>query len=109
MNIIYSVGFTLSNNTIRICPGRFLADASLFVTVSTILAVFNLSKAVDANGNVITPAFEYTSGTLRSVQFVLDISIAADRTSRFSHPVPFKCMITARSRKAEALILNSHK
>lgn len=34
----------------RICPGRYLADASVFLAVAQILAAFNISKAVDEQG-----------------------------------------------------------
>ncbi|KAL4249483.1 cytochrome P450 family protein [Abortiporus biennis] len=71
----------------RICPGQVMADASLFISIAMSLSVFNVSKAKDEQGNVITPIPESTSGTI-------------------SHPKPFKCSITPRNSKAEALILS---
>ncbi|CCM06680.1 uncharacterized protein FIBRA_08965 [Fibroporia radiculosa] len=68
----------------RICPGLYFADASIFLSCSMMLAVFDVSKAVEY-GKVIEPVIEYTSGLV-------------------SHPVPFKCSIKARSAKAEALL-----
>ncbi|THH20292.1 hypothetical protein EW146_g1063 [Bondarzewia mesenterica] len=70
-----------------ICPGMHLVDASLFLQCATILAVFNITKAVE-NGVVIEPAVEYTSGSI-------------------SHPKPFKCSVKPRSAKAEELIVSS--
>ncbi|KAK0501164.1 cytochrome P450 [Armillaria luteobubalina] len=68
----------------RICPGRVLADASIFLSCATVLAVFNISK-YSAKGIVFEPDTEHTAGTI-------------------SHPTPFKCTIQARSRKALDLI-----
>ncbi|KAJ7503304.1 cytochrome P450 [Mycena galericulata] len=65
----------------RICPGRVLADASVFITVAMTLAVFNISKHPD--GSEIN--MEQTSGTI-------------------SHPSAFKCSIQPRSEKARDII-----
>jgi cytochrome P450 len=61
----------------RICPGRFIADASLFITVSTLLATINVVRAKDAEGNEIVPEVDVTSGIL-------------------SHPKPFPWAIQPR-------------
>ena len=37
----------------RICPGRHFVDATLFIVASSILSVFNITKAKDANGHEI--------------------------------------------------------
>jgi cytochrome P450 len=37
----------------RICPGRHLVEAILFIVTSSILSVFNVTKAKDENGNEI--------------------------------------------------------
>lgn len=34
----------------RICPGRFLAESSIFISITHILAVFTIGKAVDEHG-----------------------------------------------------------
>ncbi|KAF8134338.1 cytochrome P450 [Boletus edulis] len=71
----------------RSCPGKspfHLAEASLFITVAISLAVFSISKDV-VDGVEVTPRVDFTSGTI-------------------SHPKPFRCRITARSAKAEALM-----
>lgn len=41
-----------------------LADNSIFITVASILAVFNITKYRDANGVEITPTVDY-SGFIR--------------------------------------------
>ena len=48
----------------RICPGMYLAEASLFSTVSMSLFVLNIKKALDQD-IPITPVHENTTGTIR--------------------------------------------
>ncbi|RMZ66262.1 O-methylsterigmatocystin oxidoreductase [Pyrenophora seminiperda CCB06] len=69
----------------RICPGRYVADNALFVTIAQTLAVFNVDKFVDANGLVVEPEIRFEPGTL-------------------SHPVPYQCSIKPRSAAHEELI-----
>jgi len=69
----------------RICPGKDLGDASLFVAFSMVLAVFNISKARDTTGKFIEPEVEYLPGVV-------------------SHPKKFQCSITPRSDAAATLI-----
>jgi hypothetical protein len=61
----------------RICPGRKLATSSLFITIASVLATFEISPAVDKNGRTIEPSGEYGSGMLRFVvlQHLFGISI----------------------------------
>lgn len=68
----------------RICPGRVLADASVFISCAMSLAVFNISKYVE-DGRAIEPVVDQTTGTI-------------------SHPTSFQCTIKPRSEKAVALI-----
>jgi hypothetical protein len=44
-----------------------LADTSVFLGVASILAVFDISKAKDDNGNTIEPPLGQTNGTIRCV------------------------------------------
>jgi cytochrome P450 len=55
----------------RICPGRHLAGDSMFITFASVLATFDISRAVDENGNVITPTLFYSTGIIRFVPLVL--------------------------------------
>ena len=34
----------------RICPGRHLADSTIFIVVASLLSVFNIEKGNNANG-----------------------------------------------------------
>ncbi|KAF7336122.1 Cytochrome P450 [Mycena venus] len=63
----------------RICPGRYMATASIWIAVASMLAAFNIKKAVDEDGKEVEPSFEYSS------------------TGVVSAPLPFKCSITPRS------------
>ncbi|KAF9453375.1 cytochrome P450 [Macrolepiota fuliginosa MF-IS2] len=68
----------------RICPGRVLADASIFITCAMTLAVFDISKYME-DGKFVEPVVDQTTGTI-------------------SHPTAFQCSIKPRSHKALALI-----
>jgi cytochrome P450 len=37
----------------RICPGRHFSDATMFIVASSVLSVFNMTKAKDENGHEI--------------------------------------------------------
>ncbi|KAF7333787.1 Cytochrome P450 [Mycena venus] len=45
----------------RICPGRYMATASIWIAVASMLAAFDIKKAVDEEGRVVEPSFEYSS------------------------------------------------
>jgi len=62
----------------RICPGKHLADASLWAAIASMLAVFRFEKAKDANGVEIDFVPEWSSGST-------------------SYPKPFPCCILPRS------------
>ncbi|KAF7333187.1 Cytochrome P450 [Mycena venus] len=68
----------------RICPGKLLAETSVFLACSAILAVFNISKACE-NGVVIEPHVGQT-------------------TSTASHVLPFKCVVEPRNAQTLELI-----
>jgi hypothetical protein len=51
----------------RICPGRHLVDASLYVAASNVLAVYNIKPPTDKEGNVVKLKEEATGGLLSSV------------------------------------------
>ncbi|PTB63697.1 cytochrome P450 [Trichoderma citrinoviride] len=48
----------------RICPGRFLADSSLFLNLASLVAVFNIDKEIDEKGNVMEPKLEFEAGLI---------------------------------------------
>ena len=68
----------------RICPGRYVADNALFITIAQSLAVLDITKVV-RDGQTVTPEVKFEPGAI-------------------SHPVPFQCSITPKSKAHEALI-----
>ncbi|KAJ6529442.1 cytochrome P450 [Mycena vulgaris] len=69
----------------RICPGRHMATSSVWLAVASILATFNITKAIGDDGKVIEPSHEYESALVIK-------------------PLPFKCCIKPRSKAAVELI-----
>ena len=51
----------------RICPGRHLANASIFLAVASILSTFKIKEAYDDRGQVLKARVEYTPGLVRLV------------------------------------------
>lgn len=74
----------------RICPGRHMAYASVWITVASILAAFEITKAVDADGMVIEPNDKIRPGLV-------------------CIPEAFKCSIKPRSKETEVLICSSEQ
>ncbi|KAF8914418.1 cytochrome P450 [Gymnopilus junonius] len=68
----------------RACPGAHLAEMSLFLNITSILAVFDISKAVDEKGIEIEPKIEWSSGATM-------------------HLKPFQCQIKPRSKERQTL------
>ncbi|TQV91100.1 cytochrome p450 oxidoreductase [Cordyceps javanica] len=58
----------------RVCPGKDVADMSLFWTISRVLAVLDIRKAVDATGQPMEAKLQFTSGSLsHPAEFPFDI------------------------------------
>ncbi|KDR74052.1 hypothetical protein GALMADRAFT_269547 [Galerina marginata CBS 339.88] len=69
----------------RICPGRHLAEVSYWSITASLIATFDLSKALDEDGNDVNASYDFSHGFVR-------------------HPKPFKCSIRPRSSKLTSLI-----
>ncbi|KAF9067570.1 cytochrome P450 [Rhodocollybia butyracea] len=69
----------------RVCPGKHMALSTLWINIACILHSFNISNAIDDNGNLITPRAEYLSG-VNNV------------------PAPFKCSFKPRSQMHSTLV-----
>ncbi|KAF5646140.1 oxidoreductase [Fusarium sp. NRRL 52700] len=64
----------------RVCPGRFLADDSLFISISRLLATFEIKKAVDSRGNEIEPQIRITPGMIGHIrEFPYDIKPRSEK------------------------------
>lgn len=85
----------------RSCPGRNLAVDSIFITIASVLATFEISTAFDEAGNAIIPTAEYTSGFIRSVCIFFALHLLEIDCSR---PEQFKCSIKPRSEQAAGMI-----
>jgi hypothetical protein len=51
----------------RMCPGRFLADRTVWLAGARMLAVFDISGTKDAQGHPIDPEIKFTTGIARYV------------------------------------------
>jgi hypothetical protein len=69
----------------RICLGRVLADASLFLTFAQSLAAFDIQKARNEDGGVIEPVHTFNSGII-------------------SHPGSFEVRVLLRSTQVAGLV-----
>jgi cytochrome P450 len=47
----------------RICPARFMAYSSVWITMASMLATFNMAKFINPDGSVIEPTQEYMGTT----------------------------------------------
>lgn len=61
----------------RACPGSRMATASMFLSVTNTLSLFNILRVRDQRGQEIIPEAEFVTGTI-------------------SHPKPFQCEIVPR-------------
>ncbi|KAF7333920.1 Cytochrome P450 [Mycena sanguinolenta] len=48
----------------RICPGRHMAAASLWIVVASILSTFNIDKAIGENGEIIEPTRVFSGNSI---------------------------------------------
>ncbi|KAF8661199.1 hypothetical protein AX16_001479 [Volvariella volvacea WC 439] len=69
----------------RRCSGEHFALLTAWMAMACLITLFDISKPVDENGNVIEPKMEWTS-------------------NGFPTPLPFKCNIKPRSRAAAEAI-----
>ncbi|KAK1961023.1 cytochrome P450 [Colletotrichum sublineola] len=75
----------------RICPGRYLADESLFITIARLLATFDIKKAVDESGNEIDPEIHATSGLIsRLLEFPYSITPRSTKSVHLIRSVEMK-------------------
>jgi len=91
----------------RICPGLHIAQATIWITIVSILSTFNIKKQRDSEGEEITPPLEFTTGIIRCEIFIR-YSPAQERLNpHFSRPKPFTCDLEPRSEQAVRLIRES--
>jgi hypothetical protein len=78
----------------RVCPGRHLAEASLWSAVASLLAIFKFSKAKDEGGNEIDIQPRWRAGLV--VYALFERYYGEILIYHFRDPLPFPCSITAR-------------
>ncbi|KYK57872.1 O-methylsterigmatocystin oxidoreductase [Drechmeria coniospora] len=69
----------------RVCIGKHLAEASVWIVVASILSTMNIEKARDERGRDIEPKVEFTFGLT-------------------SHPKPFPCRFVPRDERAAQVV-----
>lgn len=70
----------------RSCPGRYVADANIFITVVTLLATLDIVRINDSEGNEIMPKVDVVSGGV------------------MSYPKPFAWSVRTRSQQAKDML-----
>ncbi|QRW00927.1 cytochrome P450 family protein [Ceratobasidium sp. AG-Ba] len=73
----------------RSCPGIHMAESALFMNMTSLLAIFNISPIRDDQGHDIPPRVEMRTNVL------------------VSHPAEFKCSIKPRSQQAVKVLDSS--
>jgi len=69
----------------RTCPGRFFAEANMWMLMTNLIATMDIGKAVDEKGREIDVTAEYVGSLVRHLQ-------------------SFKCKVGYRSEKARAVV-----
>ncbi|KAK1222893.1 hypothetical protein PQX77_014315 [Marasmius sp. AFHP31] len=57
----------------RICPGRYQAMKTIYLTVAHLLATFTIGKAVDGEGNEVIPVAEFEVGFITYVMVIVGL------------------------------------
>ena len=63
--ITSAVKDTQSSYRDSICPGRYFADNMVWLAIARTLAVFNIAKTKDADGNFIEHEVKFVTGITR--------------------------------------------
>ena len=86
----------------RICPGRYLAQSTMWLVIASILTTFDICKPVDAGGEEFDPPIEFETTLTRSIYLQSRTRFANFDPS--SHPKPFPCIFKPRSAKSISLM-----
>ena len=86
-----------------ICPGQYLADSSLYLTVVSTLSLFEITNAVDKKtGLPIVPLPNYKPGVIWYA-FLFRYLGTSGTDANTSHPEAFECLIKPRYSDADIL------
>lgn len=76
-----------------------------YIFVAQMLAVFNIDKAVDEDGNMIDPDVHFISGVIRSAWcYLLYSAFSTNVFLQYSHPSSFNFSVSPRSERSKLLI-----
>jgi hypothetical protein len=64
-----------------VCPGRFIGENSIWLTIASFLAVFNLEPALDAAGTPINPEVEVLPGFVSYVSLYMLVEMTCNKTA----------------------------
>ena len=79
------------------CAGLHMARSTVWISIVSMLATFDITRAKDAAGNEIECSTDYTEG-MSGYEYYLTIYVNIFFSDIVdSHPVPFECTITPRS------------
>ena len=89
----------------RVCPGRWMAHAFVWVVVASVLSAFRIEKVV-RDGRVIEPTGAFSPGILACVLSpgCICSPVSSKITSSYRSPEKFECNVKPRSKDAEALV-----
>lgn len=85
----------------------YYADDAMFIQIASILATFDVSKALDKDGKEIMPREVYSSSTVVFVASFITAHLKADFRARRRALEAFECRIEARSKLAISLIASA--
>lgn len=80
-----------------------MADATLWISIACILAVFDIRPGKDENGNPVEAKADFESGMIWWVPFSSARQATLNRIE-ISHPKTFSYAISPRSEAAKAII-----
>jgi hypothetical protein len=76
--------------------GRHVADAALWIAITSFLATFSVRKALDEHGKEIPVVPKFTTGITMFVNLLYSIPSSGLSINYFSHPETFPCRIFPR-------------
>jgi hypothetical protein len=96
----------LTRTVQRICPGRWLSDAQLWISIASMLAVFNIGPGLDEHGQIAKAEAAFVFGMISFVPSAEDLLIVDGCFPSYRHPRPFRCSIKPRDDAAASLIIS---
>ena len=79
---------TLTQTSRRVCPGRHMADNTVWLTIASVLATLTLGKAKDERGKEIEIIGEFTHGAFRYVvRLSIQLSLLSTRHKVIRDPI----------------------